>query len=56
MDPRISKQRTALVMDQPFFGVLALRLKVVEDATCKTFWVDGESLGYNPAYLATQRS
>ncbi|WP_183717511.1 vWA domain-containing protein [Paraburkholderia tropica] len=53
MDPRISKQRTALVMDQPFFGVLALRLKVVEDATCKTFWVDGESLGYNPAYLAT---
>ncbi|RQN37236.1 vWA domain-containing protein [Paraburkholderia tropica] len=53
MDPRISKQRTALVMDQPFFGVLALRLEVVEDATCKTFWVDGESLGYNPAYLAT---
>lgn len=51
MDPRISKQRTALVLDQPFFGVLALRLKVVEDASCKTFWTDGESLGYNPAYL-----
>ncbi len=51
MDPRISKQRTALVMDQPFFGALALRLKVVEDAACKTFWVDGETLGYNPAYL-----
>jgi hypothetical protein len=51
MDPRISKQRTALVLDQPFFGVLALRLKVVEDPLCKTFWTDGESLGYNPAYL-----
>jgi len=51
MDPRISKQRTALVLDQPFFGVLALRLNVVEDASCKTFWTDGESLGYNPAYL-----
>lgn len=51
MDPRISKQRTALVLDQPFFGVLALRLKVVEDGSCKTFWTDGESLGYNPAYL-----
>jgi predicted metal-dependent peptidase len=51
MDPRISKQRTALVLDQPFFGALALRLKVVEDAACKTFWTDGESLGYNPAYL-----
>jgi predicted metal-dependent peptidase len=53
MDPRISKQRTALVMDQPFFGALALRLKVVEDPACKTFWVDGESLGYNPVFLAT---
>jgi predicted metal-dependent peptidase len=51
MDPRISKQRTALVLDQPFFGALALRLKVVEDASCSTFWTDGESLGYNPAYL-----
>ncbi|MGF6851728.1 putative metal-dependent peptidase [Paraburkholderia sp. CI3] len=51
MDPRISNQRTALVLDQPFFGALALRLKVVEDPSCKTFWTDGESLGYNPAYL-----
>ncbi|WP_176060277.1 VWA-like domain-containing protein [Paraburkholderia sp. BCC1876] len=53
MDPRISKQRTALVLDQPFFGALALRLKVVEDPSCDTFWVDGVSLGYNPAYAAT---
>ncbi|MCP3712472.1 VWA-like domain-containing protein [Paraburkholderia sp. CNPSo 3274] len=53
MDTRISKQRSALVMDQPFFGALALRLKVVEDPACKTFWVDGEALGYNPAYLDT---
>lgn len=52
MDPRISKQRTALVLDQPFFGALALRLKVVEDPSCKTFWTNGEALGYNPAYLA----
>lgn len=53
MDPRISKQRSALVLDQPFFGALALRLKVTEDPACKTFWVDGESLGYNPAFLDT---
>jgi predicted metal-dependent peptidase len=53
MNPRISKQRSALVMDQPFFGALALRLKVVEDLACRTFWVDGETLGYNPAYLET---
>ncbi|WP_089165744.1 vWA domain-containing protein [Caballeronia sordidicola] len=53
MDPRISKQRTALVLSQPFFGALALRLKVVEDPSCETLWVDGESLGYNPEYLAS---
>jgi predicted metal-dependent peptidase len=52
MDPRISKQRTSLVLDQPFFGALALRLKVVEDPSCKTFWTDSVSIGYNPAYLA----
>ena len=53
MDPRISKQRTALVLDQPFFGALALRLKVIEDPSCKTFWTDSVSIGYNPAYLAS---
>jgi predicted metal-dependent peptidase len=53
MDPRISRQRTALVLDQPFFGALALRLKVVEDPSCKTFWTDSVSIGYNPAYLAS---
>lgn len=49
---RISKQRTALVLDHPFIGALALRLKVVEDPSCETFWTDSESLGYNPVYAA----
>ncbi|KWK06044.1 hypothetical protein WM11_11670 [Burkholderia ubonensis] len=52
MDARIAKQRTALVLDHPFIGALALRLKVREDPSCKTFWTDGESLGYNPVYAA----
>ncbi|WP_175804584.1 DUF2201 family putative metallopeptidase [Burkholderia ambifaria] len=49
---RISKQRTALVLDHPFIGALALRLKVVEDQSCDTFWTDSDSLGYNPVYAA----
>ncbi|SAK89449.1 hypothetical protein AWB82_06269 [Caballeronia glebae] len=49
--PRIARQRTELVLSQPFFGALALRLNVREDPTAKTFWVDGETLGYNPAYM-----
>jgi predicted metal-dependent peptidase len=53
INPRITKQRTELVLSQPFFGALVLRLMVVEDRSCETFWVDGESLGYNPEYLAT---
>jgi predicted metal-dependent peptidase len=49
--PRIARQRTELVLSQPFFGALALRLNVREDPSAKTFWVDGETLGYNPTYL-----
>jgi predicted metal-dependent peptidase len=49
--PRIARQRTELVLSQPFFGSLALRLAVREDPTAKTFWVDGETMGYNPAFL-----
>ena len=43
--------RAALILGQPFFGALALRLALVEDTTCATAWVDGESLGYNPQFI-----
>ncbi|BDC45359.1 DUF2201 family putative metallopeptidase [Paraburkholderia terrae] len=49
--PRIGRQRTELVLSEPFFGSLALRLKMVEDRSTKECWVDGESLGYNPEYV-----
>ncbi len=48
---KITKARAGLVLDQPFFGSLALRLKMTADETCKTAWTDGESLGYNPAWV-----
>jgi predicted metal-dependent peptidase len=48
---QIMAARTALVLDQPFFGVLALRLRIVVDPSCKTAWVDGRSLGYNPTFV-----
>ncbi|TWG87902.1 putative metal-dependent peptidase [Cupriavidus gilardii J11] len=53
MRDRIVKQRAALVLSQPFFGALALRLELVEDSSCESFWVDGVQLGYNPAHVAT---
>lgn len=45
----LMKARINLVIREPFFGTLALRLNLVEDSKCKTTWTDGRSLGYNPA-------
>jgi predicted metal-dependent peptidase len=44
--------RTTLLLEQPFFGVLALGLQLVEDASCPTAWTDGRSLGFNPAFVS----
>ncbi len=51
---KMTAARAGLVLDEPFFGVLALRLRFEPDPTCKTLWVDGRSLGYNPEFAAEQ--
>ncbi len=48
---KILKARTALILDQPFFGSLALRLKLVEDESFETAAVDGISMIYNPKFI-----
>lgn len=48
---KLSKARAALLLDSPFFGVLAMRLAPVEDRRCKTLWTDGRSLGFNPDFV-----
>lgn len=48
---KLIKARTALVLDEPFFGALALRLTLKEDPLCKTLWTDGSSLGFNPDFV-----
>ncbi len=47
----IAKARTALLVDQPFFGCLALRLNPVIDNDCETAWTDGVSLGFNEEFI-----
>ena len=49
----IIKARAGLILDNPFFGSLALRLRLVEDATCETFWTNGTDMGYKPSYVQT---
>jgi predicted metal-dependent peptidase len=48
---KISKARAGLVLDQPFFGALALRLGLREDPAAPTAWTDGQTLGYNPDFI-----
>jgi predicted metal-dependent peptidase len=47
----IAKGRSGLVLDNPFFGSLILRLTPREDPACQTMWTDGKSLGYNPGFV-----
>lgn len=45
------KARANLLMQDPFFGALALKLKFKEDPSCETAWTDGRYLGYNPTWV-----
>lgn len=54
VDP-MTKARAELVMTDPFFGVLALRMRMRADPTCKTAWCDGVTIGYNPDYINSLR-
>lgn len=48
---KLTSARTAMILDSPFFGTLALSLLPKEDTTCDTAWVDGRNLGYNPTFI-----
>lgn len=48
---RMQGARTALLLSHPFFGYLALRLRLVEDPVEPTAWVDGVILGFNPVFV-----
>lgn len=48
---KVIKARSLLVLDDCFFGSLVLRLKMVEDLSCNTLWVDGSEMGFNPKFV-----
>ena len=51
-EQRITRARAALVMEHPFFGSLALRLRLKADPACADMWTDGKTLAYNPIFAA----
>jgi predicted metal-dependent peptidase len=50
---QLTRARTQLILDHSFFGQLALRLPLVEDASTKTLSVDGKRIRYNPTFVET---
>lgn len=49
----MSRARSRLLQSQPFWAVLALRLRLVTDSKCRTAWTDSVSLGFNPEWTST---
>lgn len=49
---RVSRARLRLVLEAPFFGTLALRLRLVQSPAVGTAATDGQSLWYAPAFVA----
>ena len=50
---QITRARTGLILDQPFFGRLAMMLQLVEEPGVKTLAVDGKHIFYNPEFITT---
>lgn len=56
-DPEVgammTKARTALILDEPFFGNLVMNLELVEDVTISTLCVSRSRVRYNPVFIRT---
>lgn len=50
VERHITKARIALLTDHPFFGSLAMRLRMVEDASIPTMATNGKDIRYNPEF------
>ena len=50
-EKKLTKARAGLILDQPFFGALSLRLKMEEKPGFGTVGTDGARLIWDPAYI-----
>lgn len=48
---KLQKARSSMVLDQPFFGVLALKLKYMATEAISTMATNGTYMYYNPKFL-----
>ena len=50
----MTRARTRLLLDQPWFGSLAMRLQMIPDSTVPTVETDGTKLVYNPEFILSR--
>ncbi len=50
---RLVKARTTLIMDHPFWGILSMRLELIEATWAETAMTDGQRLYYSAEFLET---
>lgn len=48
---KLSKARMRLLLHQPFFGIIALRMRFVEDKACPSMGTDGRTFFFNPRFI-----
>lgn len=48
---RVSKARSVLLLEQPFFGTLIIQMPMVETRKVKTMSTDGTKIWYNPDFV-----
>lgn len=53
--PKIQKARTGLILDNPFYGFLSLRLKIQESDITQTAATDGVHFFYNKGFIDSLR-
>lgn len=51
--PSMSKAISAIVLDEPFYGFVALRLEYITDDSIDTMATDGKVIRYNPQFVET---
>jgi predicted metal-dependent peptidase len=52
IEDKLCRARTQLLLNQPFFGTLCVRLKLVAMSNFPTMATNGRRLVYNPAFVA----
>jgi predicted metal-dependent peptidase len=51
MNDKLKKAKIRLVLNEPFFATIALKMKYIEDSTIETCCINGTEIKYNPEFI-----